>query len=281
MYRVRNIALVCIFLVGIFFPLSAADTDMDFDRTDFGRNESALDALPHAGLRDNAAVLRPVVPEPAQREDALSPDLIDRIIEINTRFSLVSIALAAVTALLVLLLLFRLSSIRDALSRSARDMANTKEALRYLMDMDKQAAARAAAEPAAPSGRKERGASQAEMSAAPNATDTALAHITGEMEKFAKRLDELSLPAVKAGAKSSNSNNEEEVRREVERRLADMHIETVEPAVGEKFDPLLHDEVDSRPSRDELDGTIFRVVQTGLVYNNRVALKARVVVNRG
>jgi len=43
---------------------------------------------------------------------------------------------------------------------------------------------------------------------------------------------------------------------------------------------VLHEEVDVKLCRTEQDGTIFRVIQNGLIYNNRVALKARVVVNR-
>jgi hypothetical protein len=292
MYRVRSMAFVCIFLAGFFSPLAAVDPDADFGG-DAGAVNTA--AFPEPTQSRSAPLIananhdeaftppRTGLPSMTYRGDEQFPDLIDRIIEVNTRFAFVSIALAAITTLLVLLLLLRLGGIRDSISRSVRDMGHTKDALRYLMDMDRQTA-KQGARAASPPPQEAQGEKAEAGTAGHGAADAVLSHMTGEMEKLAKRLDDLSRAAGPANAEPANKKNkkdkQEEVQREVERRLAAMNIESVEPAVGEKFDPLFHDEVDSRPSGNDLDGTIFRVIQNGLVYNSRVALKARVVVNR-
>jgi len=261
-------AALC-FLGGFSFPLAAS---VDAEDADYSV------VVPDQGSKTVA------VGAPEQFSS-----LVNQIIDINTRFAIVFIAIAAAIMLLVLLLLFRLGSIRNALLRSARDMSNTKEALRYLMDMDKQEAAKKPAQdiPA----RKE----QAEDAAR---NEAAIARVMAEMEKLAKRMDNLpqaadepprvpakkqqdvdDIPPKRASAKK-RLYDEEDLTRELDRRLEALHIEIIEPAVGDKYDPLLHDEVDSKPSREELDGTIFRVIQNGLAYNNRVALKSRVVVHR-
>jgi len=305
--------------------LQGAPEDEDAYKAGYIGNEidneiGAGRALPDdAGLRSAPPSYTPGAGDVQPRFDAASgtdgQGLVKQIIDVNTRFAFVSIALAALTAILVLLLLFRLGSIRNSIQRSARDMSNTKEALRYLMDMDKQGAARKGAEErsgrgAEPAEAAARLAAQAQLAAqtqpvaqaqlaaqtqpAAVRDDAALLRVTGALERLTMRLDDLTRAQAEGASRAQAEGSaaaggqagdtrafgEDEMNREVERRLAAMRIETVEPTAGEKFDPLLHDEVDSRPSRDELDGTIFRVIQTGLVYNNRVALKARVVVNR-
>ncbi|MDR2733806.1 MAG: nucleotide exchange factor GrpE [Spirochaetota bacterium] len=194
--------------------------------------------------------------------------LVNQVIDVNTRFAVVFIAIAAAIMLLVLLLLFRLGGIRNSLVKSARDMSNTKDALRYLMDVDKQGAAKKSAQPEDSGSRRAESGTQ---------TDAAIARVMAEMEKLAKRMDDLPQPQASA---KKRLYDEEELTRELDRRLEALHIEIIEPAAGDKYDPLLHDEVDSKPSRVDLDGTIFRVIQNGLAYNNRVALKSRVVVHR-
>jgi len=225
-------------------------------------------------------------------------NLLKQVVDINTRFAVVFIAIAAAIMLLILLLLFRLGSIRNSLARSARDMSNTKEALRYLMDIDKQESAK---KPDVPARKAEPLDMRAEGAVR---NEIAIARVMAEMEKLAKRMDDLPQAsaakrteteddppqAVKPAKKRQDTGddlpakkrlyNEEELASELARRMEALHIEIIEPAVGDKYDPLLHDEVDSKPSQEEIDGTIFRVIQNGLAYNNRVALKARVVVHR-
>jgi hypothetical protein len=290
MSRFMSRVCACILAAGLAGSLALAaqipGAGLDPDNEESGAyipggNRDADDAgLPPGRntLRENADVRPGTEPGYAAGDgypQEQASDLVNNIIEVNTRFAYVSIAHAAVTTLLVLLLLFRLSGIRSAQQRFQRDMSNTKDALRYLMDMDRQGAPK---QPVVPVAVPQAGQSE---SAGERSAD--IARITAELEKLARRFDDLPRPQPPAAAQppaTAQSSSGDAIAREVERRLAAMHLETIEPGSGDKFDPLLHDEVDSKPSRGELDGTIFRVIQSGLVYNNRVALKARVVVNR-
>ena len=206
-------------------------------------------------------------PETVQSPE-ISPDrILDTIIDVNTKYSYIAIAIAGLTSVLVLLILVRMGGVRNSIGKIERDVMHIKEALRYLME---------SAQHRPPPEAKEKG-SRPVPAPEPAGYSAALLKVFAELELLSRKFDSFPRPAT-SGNKQLFS--EDEVRREVERRLDEMRIETIVPAPGDMFDAVLHEEVDIKPSRADDDGTIFRVIQNGLVYNSRVALKARVVVNR-
>lgn len=205
--------------------------------------------------------------ESVQPPEVQQKPLVDAIIEVNTKYSYIAIALAGLTSVLVLLILIRMGGVRNSIGKIERDVMHIKEALRYLMESAQNFSAPDAKE------KMVKGAAGSEGAG----YSAALLKVYAELELLSRKIDAFPRPAT-SGNKQLFSDDE--VRREVERRLDEMRIETIVPAPGEMFDAVLHEEVDVKPSRADNDGTIFRVIQNGLVYNSRVALKARVVVNR-
>jgi hypothetical protein len=198
---------------------------------------------------------------------SFSQPAIDTMVKINTRFAYVAIALAGLTCIVVLLLLIRFGGVRAAVSKVERDIMHIKEALRYLMEVPQHASSEIV----------QKAMPNLDASVVDKRNDAVLLRMVAEIERLSRRMDALPRPSTSSG---KQLYTEEEVSREVQRRLDSMRIETIEPAPGDIYDAVLHEEVDIKPSRSDQDGTIFRVIQNGLVYNSRVALKARVVVHK-
>ena len=207
------------------------------------------------------------VQETVHPPEAKPERILDAIIDVNTKYSYIAIAVAGLTSVLVLLILVRMGGVRNSIGKIERDVMHIKEALRYLMENAQNLPSPEAKEKAS------------RVAAAPDSAgySAALLKVFAELELLSRKIDSFPRPAT-SGNKQLFS--EDEVRREVERRLGEMRIETIVPAPGDMFDAVLHEEVDVKSGRADEDGTIFRVIQNGLVYNSRVALKARVVVNR-
>lgn len=254
---------------GFASPADLASYNTMLAQVPGGRTErkAGSEAVKKTGPDVHASVSNTAEP---QREDSANlsgTSLIDTIVGVNSKFAYVTIALAAIICVFMLLLLVRMGGIRNSIGKIERDIMHTKEALRYIMELSQQSGlGDTSSKPNNSSeGRSERG------------QDAALVRISAELEKLSRKVDSFPRPATSAGKQLFS---DEEVSREVQRRLETMRIETIEPGPGDVFDAVLHEEVDVKLCRTEQDGTIFRVIQNGLIYNNRVALKARVVVNR-
>lgn len=201
------------------------------------------------------------------RENLSGLASIDTIVSVNSKFAYVTIALVAVVCVLMLLLLVRMSGIRSSIGKIERDIMHTKEALRYIMELSQKSVL-------AGEGNKREGTRENRSERLQDAT---LIRIVAELEALSRKVDAFPRPATSGGKQLFS---EEEVSREVQRRLEAMKIEVIAPGPDDVFDAALHEAVDVKPCRVEQDGTVFRVIQNGLAYNNRIVLKARVVVNR-
>tara|TARA_B100001123_G_scaffold70320_1_gene78713 strand:- start:273 stop:887 length:615 start_codon:yes stop_codon:yes gene_type:complete len=100
----------------------------------------------------------------------------------------------------------------------------------------------------------------------------------GILEKLLPVLDnfEMAITAVK----DADSSVRDGVQMIYDQLLSVLKMEGVEPidAVGEQFDPNLHEAISQEESKDAEEGEILKQIQRGFKLNDRLVRPARVVV---
>ena len=103
------------------------------------------------------------------------------------------------------------------------------------------------------------------------------------VKAFLPALDNLQR-AVQAAATSKKADDlitgVEMVVRQFEAALASVGVETID-AVGQPFDPNLHEAITQAPSADHPPMTVLQDVERGYVLNDRVIRPTKVIVSKG
>jgi molecular chaperone GrpE len=106
---------------------------------------------------------------------------------------------------------------------------------------------------------------------------------TGLLEKLVSIVDhfELGLEAARGeGEKSPIYSGMSLVLKQLQDLLADNGLQPIE-AVGQKFDPNLHEAIAHEPSKDVPEGAVLRQTRRGYRFKDRLLRPSTVVVSSG